>query len=295
MSGIEIVARNPGLVLLWSFGLFMLMHVHQYLGGVLAAWRSGQTLDAIMSGTYQDHRTVLLRGLAAIGMGIPLAWVAAAFLWGRPIAWMGLSFRVELLLGGLALGLVLPVIVALVLRRLGLATMGRAYPGDRWREKGLMLLGIACTALFTGVGEEIVFRAMAAREVALIWGWPLAVLVAGAFFGVVHLVSRLKSLTVKSSLWIMVSSIAVSFMFVAMYARTGSIWLPIGVHSAWNFALVGVLGLPMDNQQTKDTDVAVFWTRLKRNSWLTGGSTGMEMSPVALAAYALVGLLFVVL
>ena len=290
MSNLGIVARNPGLVLLWGFGLFMLMHLHQYVGGVLAAWRSGQTLDAIMSGKYQDHRTVLMRGLAAVVVGIPLAWVAASFLWGRPIDWMGLGLRGGMLVAGITLGLSLPLVVALVLQAGGLATMGRSYPGDRWREKGMMLLGIALTALFTGIAEEIVFRAMAAREIALAWGWPLAVLVAGAFFGLVHLVSRLKTLTVKSAIWIMVSSIAVSFLFVAMYVRSGSIWLPIGVHAAWNFALVGILGLPLDGVET---DVGAFWTRLDEASWLTGGSAGMEMSPVALAVYGVVGLLFV--
>jgi len=290
MAGVDLAARNPGLVLLWSFGLFLLMHIHQYAGGVLAAWRSGQTLDAIMSGKCRDHRTILIRGLAAIAVGIPFAWVAVTFLWGRPIEWMGLGFRVGMLVAGIALGLALPILVALVLRGLGLASMGRSYPGSRWREKGMLILGIACTALFTGIAEEIIFRAMAARELSLAWGWPLAVLVSGAFFGVVHLISRLKSLTVRSSLWIMVSSIAVSFLFVALYVRSGSIWLPIGVHAAWNFSLVGILGLPLDGQ---DVDAGAFWTRLNEDSWLTGGSAGMEMSPVALAAYVVVGLLFV--
>lgn len=291
MSELEVAVRNPGLVLLWSFGLFMLMHLHQYLGGALAAWRSEQTLDAIMSGKYQDHNTILMRGLAAAAIGLPLALVATTVLWRRPIGWMQLDFRWNMLLAGLAMGLVLPILIVLFLRAIGLASVYKSLSRLQWDERLAAHIGVACTAVFTGIAEEIVFRGMAARELAHVWGWPLAVLVAGAFFGIVHLASRFKTLTVRSALVIMVSSVAVSFLFVAMYVRSGSLWLPIGFHAAWNYSLVEILGLPMSG---RETDGGLAETRLDTSSWLTGGSVGMEASPVALAAYVLVGLLYVV-
>jgi membrane protease YdiL (CAAX protease family) len=292
MPSVDILARSPLLVLVWSFGLFMFMHLHQYVGALLAAWRSKQTFDAIMSGKFQDHTTALLRGLAAAGVGIPLAWIATSFLWRRPVEWMQLDFRGGMLLAGLGLGIALPVLVALVLRAVGLASITRQRAGGHRKEKTVALLGIACTAAFTGIAEEIVFRAMAAREIALLWGWPLAVLVSGAFFGLVHLVSRLKTLTVRTGLTILIASIAVSFLFIAMYVRSGSLWLPIGFHAAWNFSLVGVLGLPMGGETTK---AGLLQSKLDDSSWLTGGPVGLEVSPVALAVYVVVGLLFVLL
>ena len=88
----------------------------------------------------------------------------------------------------------------------------------------------------------------------------------------------------------LVNSIFVGFLFVAMYVRSGSLWLPIGFHAAWNFSLVGVLGLPMSG---KETESGLLKTTLTGSPWLTGGKTGMEASAVALIAYAVVGLLFV--
>ena len=98
----------------------------------------------------------------------------------------------------------------------------------------------------------------------------------------------------RSALAIMVASLAVSFLFVAMYARSGSLWLPIGFHAAWNFSLVGILGLPLGGKSTR---AGLLETRLDASSWWTGGpvgSVGIEVSPVAVAAYLVVGLLFVV-
>ncbi len=293
MSDLEIAVRQPWVVLLWSFGLFLFIHLHQYLGGILAARRSGQTLDAIMSGRHQDHTTVLAKGLTTFVVGIPLTWIAVLLLWRRPIDWMGLRFDGGLLFAGLGLGLVLPVLVALVLKLLGKASIWKSLGMSNRRERVAMLLGIGCMALFTGFAEEVVFRGMATREFAHTWGWPLATLVGGAYFGLVHLISRIKTLTVRSALTIMVASVAVSFLFVAMYTHSGSLWLPIGFHAAWNFSLVGILGLPLNG---KTTTAGLLEIRLDDSSWWTGGpagNAGLEVSPVAIAAYLVVGLLFI--
>lgn len=287
----ELTVRNPYLVLLWSFGLFLFMHLSQYIGALLAAWRSGQTFDAIMGGKYEDHITVLMKGLGIALVGIPLAWIAVTLLWRRPTEWMQMSFHGGWLVAGLGLGLLLPVVIALILGILGQAKFGPSRSVLRPRKKTAWLLGIALLALFTGVAEEIVFRAMAARELSLVWGWPVAILVAGAYFGIVHLLGQLRTMTLTKALAILFSSILVSFLLVAMYVRSGSLWLPIGFHTAWNFSLVGVLGLPMNG---KEAEVSLVQTRLKGKSWLTGGAVGMEASAVALLAYVIMGTLFVV-
>jgi CAAX protease family protein len=210
--------------------------------------RSGQSFDVIMGGKYEDHTTILMKGVGVLIAGLPLAWIAATVLWHRPMEWMQLSFRAGWLVVGLGLGLLLPVVLVLILRILGQASIERSHSILTPKRKAAWMLGIACLAMFTGVAEEIVFRAMAARELSLVWGWPVAVLVAGAYFGVVHLVGQLKTLTLAKALTILASSILVSFLFIAMYVRSGSLWLPIGFHAAWNFSLVGILGLPMNGE-----------------------------------------------
>ena len=288
---VEMAARNPFLVLLWTFGLFMFMHLGQYVGALLAVRRSGQTFDAIMGGKYEDHMTLLMKGIGALLAGVPLVWIAATVLWRRPIEWMQLSFRGGWLVAGLGLGLLLPIVIAWILRLLGQASIGRSRSILIPRRKAAWLIGIACLALFTGIAEEIVFRAMAARELSLAWGWPLAILVSGTYFGVVHLIGQLKTMTLTKALAILGSSILVSFLLIAMYIHSGSLWLPIGFHAAWNFSLVGILGLPMSGNET---EVSLLQTTLRGKPWLTGGAVGMEASAVALGSYVIIGVLFVV-
>ncbi|MBU1050763.1 CPBP family intramembrane metalloprotease [Candidatus Bipolaricaulota bacterium] len=286
----EITARNPVLVLIWSFGLFLFMHLGQYVGALLAVRRSGQTFDAIMSGKYEDHDTLLMKGIGTVVAGIPLIWIAVALLWRRPAAWMQLPFQGLALVAGLGMGILVPVLIAGMLRILGYAAIQPSQSILAWSKKIPWLSGIALLAVFTGVAEEIVFRAMAAREIAWVMGWPLAVLIAGTYFGVVHLIGQLKTLTLTKALAVLVSSILVSFLLIAMYVRSGSIWMPIGFHAAWNFSLVGILGLPMNGNVS---EVSVFQTTFSGPAWLTGGTMGMEASGAALLAYVIVGLLFV--
>ncbi|MFC2095898.1 hypothetical protein ACFLSW_05635 [Candidatus Bipolaricaulota bacterium] len=141
MPQFEIAARNPFLVLVWSFGLFMLVHLHQYVGALLAAWRAKQTFDIIMGGKYEDHTTILMQGLAAILIGIPMVWIAATVLWRRPIGWMQLPFRGGLLLTGIGLGVVLPIAIVLVLRLFGHASIARPRVSSADESSWLHLLG----------------------------------------------------------------------------------------------------------------------------------------------------------
>ena len=59
------------------------------------------------------------------------------------------------------------------------------------------------------------------------------------------------------------------------YLRTRTLWFPLGVHWAWNWALGAVFGLPVSGI----TDLAPY--PLMRGTdhgpaWLTGGSYGIE-------------------
>lgn len=288
---LEIVPRNPFLVLIWSFGLFLFIHLGQYVGALLAMWRSGQTFDALMSGQYEDHVTLLMKGIGATVAGIPLVYVAVTLLWQRPVDWMQLPFRLGPLVAGVGLGFMLPIFVVIVLRVMGHASIQLSQNILRRGKKVAWLTGVALLAVFTGVAEEIVFRAMAARELSLVWGWPLAVLVSGAYFGAAHLIGQLRTMTWSKAVTLMISSVLVSFLLIAMYVRSGSIWLPIGFHAAWNFALVGILGLPMSGNET---EVSLFQTNVQGPVLLTGGALGIEASAIALGFYVILGLLFVV-
>ncbi len=59
--------------------------------------------------------------------------------------------------------------------------------------------------------------------------------------------------------------------FAACYLRTRSLWLPIGLHTGWNFVEAFVLGMPMSGR--KPTKL-LFTTTLDTNLW-----TGREFGP----------------
>jgi hypothetical protein len=60
----------------------------------------------------------------------------------------------------------------------------------------------------------------------------------------------------------------------AAYLRTRSLWLPLGVHWSWNWALGWFFGLPISGIQLVSNPL--LQGQDKGPKWLTGGSYGIE-------------------
>jgi len=129
VSASALDARNPSLVLIWAFGLFTLMHGHQYIGALLASLADRVSFDSIMSGKHETPRTLLIRGSLALIVGLPLVWLCSTLLWKRSTAWMGLGPQWGGLFLGIGLGAAAPILVALVLWRMKLARISLARTG----------------------------------------------------------------------------------------------------------------------------------------------------------------------
>jgi membrane protease YdiL (CAAX protease family) len=292
MTGLALDARNPFLAIGWTFGLFVLMHGHQYVGALIASWADRVSFDALMSGRHATPRSTLIRGLATIVVGLPLVWLGSTVLWNRPLAWMGFSFRWEWLLLGVGMGLLAPFVAVFILGRMRLAQVARARSEWSRSETLSAVVGLTAVAVFAGISEEIVFRGMLSLELSVAWGWTAAILVSGAIFGAVHLLGQLKTLTFRKVSAIMIASIAVSFLFVSLYRFSGCLWLPIGFHVAWNYAHSVLLGLPMNGEAPLTSCLS---TELETRSFLAGGEAGMEASVPAIAIYCALGALFALL
>jgi membrane protease YdiL (CAAX protease family) len=274
-------ARNILLVIVWSFGLYILMYLYQYLGVFLASRRSGQTFEAIISGEYESAQTKVTISLTALLVGVPTVFLVAKFLWGRSWEWIRFIFDIESLALGLVLGLVLPLVILLILRLIGIAKI--FYQPKIWRSKD---------ALLNMFGSACLYRGMAVREIALSYDWLVAIVVGGLYFGAAHLISKLRHLTLVDALWILMGSVLVTFLFVAMYRRGQSLWLPIGFHIAWNFCLAGILGVSLSGNKP---EAGVFEVELTGNSLLTGGEFGIETSVISMIVYVLAALLILTL
>lgn len=118
------------------------------------------------------------------------------------------------------------------------------------------------------VMEELLFRAVLYRVVEEIAGPRTALIVSAVIFGGLHLLNE------KATIW-GAAAIAVEggLMMAAMYATTRSIWLPVGVHLAWNFAEAGLFGVTVSGS---DSSGGLVHGVLSGPALFTGGDFGPE-------------------
>lgn len=67
----------------------------------------------------------------------------------------------------------------------------------------------------------------------------------------------------------------------AAYKWAGALWLPIGIHWAWNFAQGNIFGFAVSGEKAGES---LLQARIEGAGWLTGGAFGAEASVVAVVA-----------
>lgn len=139
------------------------------------------------------------------------------------------------------------------------------------------LLQVGQTLLFSAV----LFILAALAEEALFRGYPLqtltranlawlAIFLTSVPFAAVHL----RNPNVVAGFTFINTALAGVWLAVA-YLRTRSLWFPLGIHWAWNWALGSLFGLPVSGI----TDIApnpLLHGNDLGPAWLTGGSYGIE-------------------
>lgn len=124
--------------------------------------------------------------------------------------------------------------------------------------------------IFAALAEEALFRGYPLQTLArarLAW---LAILLTSLPFAAVHLTNP----NVVKGFTFINTALAGVWLAVA-YLRTRSLWLPLGVHWAWNWALGSLFGLPVSGITTIAPNPLLHGTDLGP-AWLTGGSYGIE-------------------
>ncbi|MDH4211486.1 MAG: CPBP family intramembrane metalloprotease [candidate division WOR-3 bacterium] len=281
--------RNPGLVLLWTFGLYILMQAHQYVGILLSSLMCGASFDAIIEGEFSNHCSVLWKGLAAAVLGIPLVILVTKYLWRRSWEWMRFRFCGRFFGYGIMLGFILPAFILLIHFSLGMAAIIATPARFGFIELLSIVIGTVGFTIVIALSEELIFRGMAIREWALKMGWPLATLFGGLYFGFVHLIGLLPRISALNSVWIIISALIAGVLFTAMYIRSKSLWLPIGFHFGWNLCLRLFFGTTISGQEAT---LGLFRTELSGPAILTGGAFGIESSVITYLLYIVVAVLF---
>ena len=148
----------------------------------------------------------------------------------------------------------------------------------------LIALGLmSCVA----VTEELLFRGVLFRlleEKLGTWG---SIGCSGLLFGMVHVVNP--DITFWGALAITVEA---GFMLAAAYAATRSLWLPVGLHLAWNASLAGIYGT---GGGTDTGAGSLLEATMIGSGALSGGSSGPEASPIAILLCSALTVAFLVL
>lgn len=168
------------------------------------------------------------------------------------------------------------VLVYLVLRAAGWATWPAPAPNGvvpRGWAVGLLAAGF----IFLAAQEELIARGFLFQSLAAGWGIPAAAVLQALLFGLAHLANPYAGLAST------VGTFAAGLLFAAACTRTGSLWLPTGIHAGWNLMEGPVLGLPVSGLKT----ARFLETKLEGPVAATGGSFGPEAGWVSVAVLLL--------
>jgi len=197
-----------------------------------------------------------------------------------------------------------------VLDRRSFRTVGLWFYGEWWRElllgicfgAGLVGVVVGFQVLFGGVAfhgaapkaaealrgvpgaagflllaaafEEIAFRGYGFQRLVDSLGALGGVAAFSAVFGVGHMTNP--GATPLST----ANTILAGVLLAVAYLKTRALWMPIGLHWAWNFVMGSVLSLPVSGIRI---GAPVFAVEVSEPEWLSGGSYGPEGSVVLTA------------
>lgn len=206
-----------------------------------------------------------------------LAYLAATrWIERRPQSDFSLGHAVPVLIAGVLVGIAMFALVMAILWVAG------AYRAAGWN--GAYQLGVAFVFwLAVATQEEILFRALLFRLGAKIIGTWGALILSAVVFGGVHGANADATLTGLCSVAL------AGAMLGAAYAATGRLWVPIGIHTGWNFAEGSLFGTEVSGN---NLGPGLILGKLDGPVILTGGKFGPEASIVTVAVVLAVALYF---
>ena len=142
------------------------------------------------------------------------------------------------------------------------------------------------TLLVAALAEEVAFRGYPFRRLIDAIGPVGATIGLSVLFGLGHALN-------PDSTWISVLiTMVAGILFSIAWLRTYGLWLPWGMHFAWNASMGILFGLPVSGLNSFST---VIMTRAVGRHWLTGGAYGPEAAFFTLPALVATIIVVVVL
>jgi membrane protease YdiL (CAAX protease family) len=140
----------------------------------------------------------------------------------------------------------------------------------------------AAIGIASGIFEETLFRGVLLRQLERLVGTWWALAATSVLFGGLHMIN-------PDATWVGAISIMVEagVLLGGAYLYTRRLWLPAGIHAAWNFTQGWVFSVPVSGT---GQPIGLLVTERHGPQWLTGGDFGLEASMAAVAVATAAGL-----
>lgn len=182
---------------------------------------------------------------------------------------------------GLGLAVGLGFFVAVV----GVMMLAGAYRVVDFGNSVIPILNAFSMFLIVAIGEEVLFRGVLFRWIDERWGFWWAIGVSALVFGLVHITNN------NATVWASVAiALEAGVLLGAAYKWAGTLWFPIGIHWAWNFAQGNIFGFAVSGEEAGDS---ILQATVSGPDWLTGGAFGAEASVIAAVAGTALGCWFI--
>jgi uncharacterized protein len=261
----------------WRFAIFMAIFVPGVaLFGSLAI---GILYSAAGAGHSDPSTFLITNGLVSLAVALVAGWICGRYLERLPFSALGVSFRDQWflsLIAGLVLGaitLALAAGIGNVAGGLSFSMNAAATSGDIGWTLSISFLVFAAAAAF----EEALFRGYILQTFVRSDLKLLGAVLTSLLFATVHMGNP----AVSTIGWL--NTFIAGLWFAVAYLKARDLWLPFGLHLAWNWTQGSVFGVEVSGL----TDIVR--APMMRESeigpaWLTGGDYGIEGGIVTTAA-----------
>lgn len=137
--------------------------------------------------------------------------------------------------------------------------------------------------IYVAVGEESIFRGYLLTGLNNIWGEKIGLLIMASLFALPHMIVTGAEKT--NGIFFVVMLSLPGFLLGWSYLKSNSLWLPIGIHFAWNIVQDDILNL---NGRDVPSLIGAI-THQKGPEWIVGTSYGIEVGLLGIIAVILVG------
>jgi len=205
----------------------------------------------------------LILAIIASAIAIGCYWLLFRFYEKRKIAELSTDNIGRNLMLGIFLGVILMSLTIFVIYLSGSYSIVALNPIS-------YLVPALALAISSAILEEILFRGILFRIIEEKLGSYIALMLSALVFGLLHLMNPNSSLIIGFGL-----AIQAGLLLGVLYMYSRNLWLPIGIHFAWNFTLGGVWGASVSGIPLEKSLITA---TIQGNEWVTGGQFGPEGS-----------------